>query len=108
MFQSTLETLSCYGHMIDSTILTAINDLSIMKTNATTKSKRRLNTLLDYLHANANAIMLHQKSDMTIKVHSDASCLSMQGARSRSAGHMYRGNDTPMHKEEPHQGEIYQ
>ena len=59
------------------TILTAINDLSIIQTKATTTSKHHLNTLLDYLHENANATILCQKSDMIIKVRSEGSHISV-------------------------------
>ena len=75
VFQSTLGSLLCYGHIIDSTILTAINDLSIVQTKATTASNRHLNTSLDNFHSNANATMLHRKSDMMINVRSDGSHL---------------------------------
>ena len=57
VFQSTLESLCC-GSMIDSTILTEINDLFIVQTKATVASKRLLNTLLELFHANDNATML--------------------------------------------------
>ena len=48
------------------------------------------------------------KSVMIIKVHSDGSLLSVQGARSWEAGHFYCVNNTQIQQEEPHQGAIYQ
>ena len=107
-FQSILGSLLCYGKMIDSTMLTAINDLSIMQTKATAASQRHLNTLLDYLFTNPNASILYRKSGMIVKVHSEESCLSVPGVRSREARHFYLGNNTPIQQDEPYQGEIYQ
>ena len=89
MFQSILGSLLCYGRMIDSAILTAINDLSISQTKATTTSRHHMNTLLDYFHTNPNASTLCRKADMIIKAHSDGSYLSVQGSRSRAAEHFY-------------------
>ena len=88
--------------MIDSTILLVINDLSIIQKRATATSKKHLNSLLDYLNADDNATIPHRKSDMMTKVHSDGSCISVQGARSQAAGHFYCENSTPMQQEEPH------
>ena len=104
IFQSILGSLLYYGRMIDSTMLTAINDLSIVQTTATTTSQQHLTMLLDYLFTNPDATILYRKSDMIVKVHSDGSYLSVPGARSRAAGHFYLGNNIPAHQEEPYQG----
>ena len=81
--------------MIDSTILTAINDLSIVQTMATTASQKHLITLLDYLFTNPNTSILYYKSDMIVKVHSDGSYLSVPDACSRASGYFYLGNNIP-------------
>ena len=81
VFQTVLGSLLYYGQLVDSTMLTAINDLSIVQTKSTKTSKRHLNTLLDYLCANPNASMLYRKSDMIVKVYSDGLYLSAKAQK---------------------------
>ena len=54
-FLSILGSLLHYSRMIYLIISIAVNDLSIVKTNATLTSRKLLNALLDYLHINPDA-----------------------------------------------------
>eukprot|EP00957_Ditylum_brightwellii_P188021 14314350-Ditylum_brightwellii.AAC.1 len=50
--------------------------------------------LLDYVATHPNVTIRYLASNMMLVVHSDASCLSEQHARSRAAGHFYLANKT--------------
>ena len=74
--------------MVDLTMLASINDLAIRLRKSTLKTKENMKTLLDYLSANPNVIMLHRKSDMILKVHSDGSYLLVRNSRNRTAANV--------------------
>ena len=46
---------------------------------------------MDYLVTHPDATMRFRASDMVLNIHSDASCLSEPGTRSRSSGHIFLG-----------------
>ena len=54
----------------------------------------RSNQLLDYASTHPNATVRYTKSDMILKIHSDASYLSESESRSRSGGIFFLGNDS--------------
>ena len=80
IFQSILGSLLYYGHMIDSTILIAMNNLSIIQTIVTKTLQKHLTTLLDYLCINPNASILYRKSNIIVKVYSNGYYLPVLGA----------------------------
>ena len=53
---------------------------------------QRVNTFLDYMATNPNAVIRYYASDMVLNVHSDASYLTAPKARSRAGGHFFLGS----------------
>lgn len=72
------------------------------------QSRQHLHILLDYLCTHPNASIKYRASNMIIKVHSDGSYLSVQGERSRAAGHFYCRDDIPLLQNGTQQGSMHQ
>ena len=70
-----------------------MNDLAIESTKATTTTRNKMNTLLDYLATNPITAMSYRKSDMMLKTHSFGSCLSVINTRIITAGHFCFGDN---------------
>lgn len=90
--QQVVGTLMFYAHAIEATMLVALTTISQQQSKSTQSTINALNQLMDYCHTHPNAILIFYASDMVLKVHTDASYLSEQNARSRIAGHFYLGN----------------
>ncbi len=93
-----------YARAVDPTMQTSLSKLASDQTTSTGKTEKATSQFLDYAATNPNAIIKYYPSDMILKVHSDASYLSEQFARSRAAGHFYLGNKDP--KPDPTSGPI--
>ena len=48
---------------------------------------KKVKQFLDYAASNPNAVLTYKESDMVLALHSDASYLSENKARSRAGGH---------------------
>jgi hypothetical protein len=75
-------------------MLVALGSLAAAQTKATTNTMKDANQLLDYVSTHPNATVRYTKSDMILKIHSDASYLSETEARSRAGGLFFLGNDS--------------
>ena len=55
---------------------------------------KNLQQFLDYAATQEPAVLTYRKSDMVLAVHSDASYLNEENARSRAGGHHYLSENT--------------
>ena len=76
-------------------MLTALSALASEQNGATERTKQKLHQFLDYCATHPNATVRYFASDMTLKIHSDASYLSEPKGRSRAGGFFYLGNNPP-------------
>ena len=91
--QQILGTLLYYSRMVDPTMLVAISSLASQQSKATTLTLKNLNQLLDYCVSFPVSTLRYKRSDMILKIHSDAGYLNESGSRSRSSGYFYLGNN---------------
>lgn len=87
--QQITGTLLYYAIAVDPTMLVALGDIAATQAKATEKTKATLHWLLDYAATHPDAYITYRASDMILRVHSDASYLSVARARSRVGGHFY-------------------
>jgi hypothetical protein len=84
-----------YTRAVDPTVLMPLNDIATEQTKATEKTQAPTNQLLDYLVTHPDATIRYHASDTTLRIHSDASYLSVLNARSRLGGLLFLGNKPP-------------
>jgi hypothetical protein len=80
-----------YARVVDMMVLMAISSIAVEQTKATEKTMGRCTQLLDYLSGHSNATVCFHASDMILNIHSDASYLLEEKARSRACGHFFMG-----------------
>ena len=90
--QPIIGTFLFYGRAVNSTLLTALSELSSAQATATEATKRACQQFLDYCASHPDGSIGYHASDMILKLHSDSSYLNPVGARSRQGGHLYHGN----------------
>lgn len=93
--QSGTGGLLYYGHALDLTLLTALNEIGSSQTVPTTATNAKLSWLLNYAATHPNASIHYYKSDMLLQIDSDAAYLLLPHARSRFAGHFYLSDLPP-------------
>jgi hypothetical protein len=71
-----------YARAVDPTVLIPLNDIVTEQTKATEKTQAATNQTLDYLAPHRDATIRYHASDMVLRIHSDASYLSVSNARS--------------------------
>ena len=72
-------------------VLMALSSIAMEQTKAMERTLARCTQLLDYLAGHADAKVRYHASDMIMNIHSDASYLSKEKARSRACGHYFPG-----------------
>ena len=87
--QSKVGTFLYYGRAVDPTILVTLNEIGSSQSKPTDENEDQLDISMDYLHTYQNGVLRYQSGTMKLKVESDASYLSVRGAKSRIAGHFY-------------------
>ena len=65
-------TLLYYARAVDSTILPSLSSLATEQAKPTTKTKKTVMQLLDYLATQEEAILTYNASNMILQVHTDA------------------------------------
>jgi hypothetical protein len=80
---------------VDPTVIMPLNDIATEQTKATEKTQAATNTLLDYLATHPDATIRYHASYMILRIHSDASYLSVSHARSRLGGLFFFRQQTP-------------
>ena len=73
-------------------MLTALSIIATEQTQGTHTTKAKTEHFLTYAASHPNATIKFYKSDMILKIHSDASYLSERQGQSRAGGHFYLGN----------------
>jgi hypothetical protein len=82
-----------YGSGVDGTILTPLSAIAAKQSNPTVHTTQQSQQLLDYLAMQEPAVLTYRKSDMVLAVHSDASYLNEEEARSHAGGHHFLSED---------------
>ena len=88
-----------YGRAIDITLLKALNSLATQQSTPTENTDKLVKQFLDYCAWHPDAKIRFFASDMLLQVHSDASYLNEQQARSTAGGHFFLGKK--VHHNEP-------
>ena len=90
--QQIMGTFLFYSRAVDPTMLTALSIIATKQTQGTNTTKEKAEHFLKYAASHPDATIKYYKSDMVLKIHSDASHLSERQGRSRAGGHFYLGN----------------
>jgi hypothetical protein len=90
--QQITGTLLYYARAVDATLLVALGTIAAQQARGTATTARAINHKLDYCHTHPDAVICYCRSDMILKIHSDASYLSEAKACSHVGGHFYMGN----------------
>ena len=90
--QQIVGTFLFYSRAVDPTMLTALSTIATKQSQSTPNTKEKADHFLKYAASHPDATIKFFKSDMILKIHSDASYLSEQQGRSRAGGHFYLGN----------------
>jgi hypothetical protein len=93
-----------YGRGVDGTILTPISAIAAKQSNPTVHTAQQSQQLLDHLATQEPAVLTYGKSNMVLAVHSDASYLNEEEARSHASGHHFLSKDVPF---PPNNGAIH-
>ena len=91
--EQVLGALLYYGMAIDCTMLVAINSIAVNKKYGMLDTMKAVEQLLDYAATHPDAEITFRRSDMILKIHTDASYLSEHGARSRVGGYFFLGDN---------------
>jgi hypothetical protein len=81
-----------YARVVDPTLIMPINVLASEQSNTTEVTADKVIKLLNYCNTHPETKMRHHASDMILQIHSDASYLSENEAKSRAGGFFYMGN----------------
>ena len=87
--QQVIGALLYYARMVDNTLLVALGSLASAQSKATDATMDALIHLLNYCATHPNATIRYKASDMILHISSDASYLSVDGARSRFGGYFF-------------------
>jgi hypothetical protein len=87
-------TLLYYARALDPTLIMPINVLASEQSDATEVTADKVIKLLNYCNTHPETKIRYHVSDMILHIHSDASYLSENEAKSRAGGFFYRGIST--------------
>ena len=90
--QQIVGTFLFYARAVDPTMLTALSIIATEQSQGTHTMKEKAEHFLTYATTHPNATIKYYKSDMTLKIHSDASYLSKRQGQSCAGGRFYLGN----------------
>ena len=85
-------------------ILTPLSAIAAKQSKPTVNTTQRGQQIMDYLATQEPAVLTYRKSDMVLAVHSDASYLNEEEARSRAGGHHFLSENVPF---PPNNGAIH-
>jgi hypothetical protein len=92
--QQLTGTLLYYASAVDPTLIMPINVLASEQSAATNVTADKVIKLLNYCNTRPESKIRYTSSDMILHIHSDASYLSEDEAKSRTGGFFYMGNAT--------------
>ena len=84
-------TFLFYSRAVDPTMLTALSIIAKEQTQGTRTTKEKAEHFLTYAATHPNATIKYYKSDMILKIHSNASYLSKQQGQSHAGGALLLG-----------------
>jgi hypothetical protein len=90
--QQLTDALLYYARAVDSTLIMPINVLASEQSNATEITADKVIQLINYCNTHPETKIRYHASDMILQIHSDASYLSENEAKSRVGGFFYMGN----------------
>lgn len=93
--QQIVGTFLYYARAVDPTMLMTLSTLAGEQATSTQQTAQRVTRFLNYCATHPEATIRYHRSDMILRVHSDASYLSEPKARSRAGGHFYLGRRAP-------------
>jgi hypothetical protein len=96
--QQLTGTLLYYDRAIDPTLIMPINVLASRQSKATEVTADKVIKLLNYCNTHPETKIRYHASAMILHIHSDASYLSENEAKSRAGGVFYMGSDTKTNK----------
>jgi hypothetical protein len=96
--QQLTGTLLYYARAVDPTLIMPINVLASGQSNATDVTSDKVIKLLNYCNTHPETKIRYHASNMILHIHSDASYLSENEAKSRAGGFFYMGSDTKTDK----------
>jgi hypothetical protein len=91
-------TLLYFTRAVDPTLFMPINVLASERSNATKITARKVIKLLNYCNTHPDTKIHYHASDMILHIHSDASYLSENEAKSRAGGFFYMENNNKNEK----------
>jgi hypothetical protein len=97
-FQQLMGTLLYYARSVDQTLIMPINVLASEQSKATEVTANKVMKLLNYCNTHPETKIRYHVSDMILHIHSDASYISENEAKSRAGGFFYMGSDTKTDK----------
>jgi hypothetical protein len=89
--QRLMGTLLYYARAVDPTLIMPIKVLASGQSNATEVTADKVIKLLNYCNTHPETKIRYHASDMILHIHSDASYLSENEAKSRAGGFFYMG-----------------
>jgi hypothetical protein len=96
--QQIMGTLLYYARAVDPTLIMPINVLASEKSKATAVTADKVIKLINYCNTHPETKIRYHASNMILHIHSDASYLSENEAKSRSGGFFYMGSSTDTYK----------
>jgi hypothetical protein len=96
--QQPTGTLLYYARAVDPTLIMPINVLASEQSKATEVTADKVIKLLNYCNTHPETKIRYHASDMILHIHSDASYLSENEAKSRAGGFFNMGSDTKTNK----------
>jgi hypothetical protein len=96
--QQLTGTLLYYARAVDPTLIMPINVLASEQSNATEVTADKVIKLLNYCNTHPETKIRYHASDTILHIHSDASYISENEAKSRAGGLFYMGSDTKTNK----------
>jgi hypothetical protein len=99
--QKLTGTLLYYARVVDPTLIMPINILASEQSNATEVTADKVIELLNYCNTHPETKICYHASAMILHIHSDASYLSENEAKSRAGVLFYIGNNNKNKKTLP-------
>jgi hypothetical protein len=96
--QQLTGTFIYYARAVDPTLIMPINVLASEQSNAIEVTADKVIKLLKYCNTHPETKNCYHASDMILHIHSDASYLSENEAKSRAGGFFYMGNNDKIDK----------
>lgn len=103
--QQVTGTLLYYARAVKATLPVALGTIAAQQAPGTATTQVAITQILDYCHTHPSATIRYRASNIVLKIHSNASCLSKIKASSRPGGHFYMG-DKPSNQPEQGNGPI--